>query len=66
MFGLKRRIAEARRIAEGLEDGGRSVEEQEREMEALRRRIEGSRRRLGDLGGICVDSRDVVMEGVEE
>lgn len=65
MFGLKRRIAEARRIAEGLEDGGRSVEEQEREMEVLRGRIEGSRRRLGELGGICVDSMDVVMKTVD-
>lgn len=66
VFGLKRRIAEARRIVEELEDAGRTVEEQEREMEALRGKIEGSKRRLGELGSICTDTRDVVMEGVEE
>lgn len=65
VFGLKRRIAEARRVVEGLEDGGRTIEDQEREMEGLRRKIEGCRERLGELGGICMDSRDVVMEGTE-
>lgn len=67
VFGLKRRIAEARRVVEGLEDGGRTVEEQETEMEELKGRIEGYRRRLRVLGGICAgkETEDVVMEGVE-
>lgn len=67
MFGLKRRIAEARRIVEGLEDGGRSIEEQEAEMRMLRGRIDGFRKRLGELGEICAeDTKDVVMQGVED
>lgn len=66
VFGLKRRIAEARRVVEGLEDGGKSVEEQEDEMRMLRGRIDGFRKRLGELSGICADeAKDVVMQGVE-
>lgn len=52
-------------VVEGLEDGGRTVEEQEMEMRVLKGRIEGFRKRLGELGDIC-GKEDVVMEGVEE
>lgn len=64
VFGLKKRIAEARKVVDGLEDGEKTIEEQEREMEGLNRRIEGARERLGELAAICGDTRDVVMEGV--
>lgn len=50
---------------DGLEDGERTIEEQEREMAGLTGRMEGTKERLGELGRICGDSRDVVMQGVE-
>lgn len=67
VFGIKRRIGEARRVVEGLEGGEWTVDQQEVEMRVLKERIDGYRRRLAELGEICGrgEREDVAMEGVE-
>lgn len=68
VFGLKRRIMEARAVIESLEDVSRTLEDQVAEMDLLKDRIDGYRKRLGELGAITEKNRmsDMTMDGVKE